>query len=299
MAIGKTVRLFLAEGTPGGLVTAEIMNWTGQVVTGPRSHLANLLARPEVKKTGVYVLLGDDPNGVDNLRIYVGESDDVSVRLKDHEAKRQFWDRVVVLTSKDENLTKAHVRYLESRLITIAHRAKRSSVENGTAPAPPRLPEADVSDMEYYLSQVQIVLPVLSINAFRQAVSVVTPGAATHPVSPAFEAGLGGQARASAEEIDGEFTVLKGSRATPWKGTTTSYKALQDRLVTDGTLHLDPASGDLIFTRDKVFASPSAASAIVLGRNSNGRIEWRIKGERRNYGEWQDQQLSSGPGVPS
>ena len=122
MSVGKSVRLFLADGTPGGLLTAEIMNWTGHVVAAPRSDLAALLQRPESKRTGIYILLGDDPNSLGGTLAYIGEGDDVSKRLYQHarpedQGGKDFWDRAIVLTSKDTNLTKAHVRYLESRLI--------------------------------------------------------------------------------------------------------------------------------------------------------------------------------------
>jgi hypothetical protein len=60
---GRTVRLFLVDGTPGGLVTAEIMNWTGHVIAAPRSSLGDLWKRPEMKRTGDYKLIGEGDSG--------------------------------------------------------------------------------------------------------------------------------------------------------------------------------------------------------------------------------------------
>lgn len=150
---GKQVRLFLVEGTSGGLTTAEIMNWTGHVVAAPRSELAALLKWDEVSRTGVYLLLGDDPETPGHVVAYIGEADDVAKRLYQHarDEAKDFWNRAVVLTSKDTNLTKAHARYLESRLIAIATRAGRARLINGTAPNIIGLPRADVSDMEYFI----------------------------------------------------------------------------------------------------------------------------------------------------
>jgi hypothetical protein len=147
VSVGKSIRLYLADGTPGGLLTAEIMNWTGHVVAAPRSELAGLLKRPEASRTGVYLLLGDDPESLGGSLAYIGEGDDVGKRLYQHARAedlggKDFWDRAVVLTSKDANLTKAHARYLESRFITLAMQARRSLLVNGTAPAPLPLPEA-------------------------------------------------------------------------------------------------------------------------------------------------------------
>jgi hypothetical protein len=293
VSVGKSVRLFLADGTSGGLVTAEIMNWTGHVLMGQRSGLAGVLKRPECTRTGVYALVGESPESVGGRKVYIGEGDDVSTRLRSHEASKDFWDRVLVLTSKDANLTKAHVRFLESRLIAQAQSAKRSEVTNGTVPQLPPLPEADVSDMEYYLGQVQIILPVLGVNVFRAATSAAASLTPTLPTSPRFVAGLKNETWATAEEIDGEFTVLAGSLAKRWKGVETAYKSLQDKLIDDGTLSpTESASGDLIFTHDQVFASVSAASAMVLGRNSNGRLEWRLQGGKTTYAAWLEQQLA-------
>ena len=57
---GKQVKLFLVDGTPGGLTTAEITNWTGHVLSARRSDLSDLLEREEAQRTGVYLLLGDE-----------------------------------------------------------------------------------------------------------------------------------------------------------------------------------------------------------------------------------------------
>lgn len=297
---GKTVRLFLVDGTPGGLLTAEIMNWTGHLIAAPRSELAALLKRPETSRTGVYFLLGDDPDSLGGVRAYIGEADDIGTRLLQHsrpEAKggKDFWDRVVVLTSKDANLTKAHTRYLESRILDLARDAKRAQLTNGTAPPLPPLPEADRSDMEFFISQARIVLPLVGVNLLRSTAtfreqSVSTPGdAAGGSASPVFAMVLRkDNARASAQEIDGEFTVLSGSQARDkWSGVDHGYAKLRDSLVRDGTLISSSQGTALVFTHHQVFSSPSAAAAVVAGRAANGRQEWRIEGSVTTYGDWQ------------
>jgi hypothetical protein len=118
---GKTIRIYLVDGLPTGILTAEIMNWTGKVTVGPRSGLAELARRAEVKRTGVTLLVGPDPDSPTKDRVYGGEGDNVLTRLVTHEGDetKDLWTRTVVVTSKDENLTKAHVRYLESHLIKV------------------------------------------------------------------------------------------------------------------------------------------------------------------------------------
>ncbi|MGY2082335.1 GIY-YIG nuclease family protein [Blastococcus sp. SYSU DS0539] len=299
MSSGKSVRLFLADGTPGGLLTAEIMNWTGHVVAAPRSDLATLLKRPEATRTGIYILLGDDPDSLGGQMAYIGEGDDVSKRLYQHARSedqngKDFWDRAVVLTSKDTNLTKAHARYLESRFITLALQANRARLTNGTTPSPIVLPEADVSDMEYFIEQAKIVLPVLGVNIFRSPKTTLpVPSAGpttTRAGSPMFQMSVKKSGiTATAQEVDGEFTVLEGSGARlKWTGVAGhSYAGLRAKLEQDGTLVPASDGAAMRFTRNHVFASPSAAAAIVAGRSANGRVEWLVQGTRRAYGEWE------------
>ena len=213
---GRQIRLFLVDGTPGGLTTLEIINWTGRLVSAPRSDLGQLLQRDEAKGPGVYLLLGDDPAAVEQLRCYIGETDALVDRLREHHSLRgkEFWTRVVIISSKDDNLTKAHIKHLEARLIAIAGQARRCTLDNGTAPGLPPLPEADVSDMEYFIEQLPIALPVLVVNVLR--VAAAEPPAPTTPRddvrSPIFELAIPKRGiRARAQQIDGEFTVLAGS----------------------------------------------------------------------------------------
>jgi hypothetical protein len=292
---GKQIKLFLVDGTPGGLTTAEITNWTGHVLSASRSDVAELVKRDEAQRTGTYILLGDDEAAVGNTRCYVGEADIVADRLRYHQRDKDFWDRVVVITSKDANLTKAHGRYLESRLISLATRAGRVTLENSTAPTAPALPEADASDMDYFVSQLQIVLPVLGINAIRVPLpKSSTPGLVEVTESPIFRlrhSKLGVDAQA--QQIDGEFTMLAGSLVVAsWHGVGkadstvkayASYRAQHEQLVASGAIAVDGDTGRV--TRNIVFSSPSTASAVALGRSCNGRREW-ISPDG-TFGEWE------------
>lgn len=289
---GKQIKLFLADGTPGGLTTAEITNWTGHVLSARRSDLADLLKRAEAQRTGAYLLLGDDESAIEKTRCYIGEADVVAERLRYHQRDKEFWDRVVLITSKDANLTKAHGRYLESRLIALAATAGRVTLENSTAPGVPALPEADASDMDYFISQLQIVLPVLGVNAIRVP-TTSAPNTAEDTGSPVFhlsQAKLGVDARA--QQIDGEFTVLAGSVVVPsWHGvgkadsTRKAYAAYRNQhqqLVDNGAI----ADGTGRLTRNVVFSSPSTAGAVALGRSCNGRREW-ISDDGVLFGDWE------------
>jgi hypothetical protein len=303
MTAGRSIRLFLVDGTPTGIITAEIMNWTGHVIIAPRSKLADFVQRQEAGRTGVYFLVGENPESALKPLVYIGETDNVGKRLVQHNKDdgKDFFDRFCVVTSKDQNLTKAHVRYLESRLITIAAKAGLSQMLNGTAPDFGLLPEADLSDMEFFIEQLRIVLPVLGLGLLREppkasasAVSAVSVETEVVEASPLFELtskkhGLSAEAR----EVGGEFVVLAGSKAqAEWIGVFSSYQTLHQQLV--DTAILAPSEGGLrVFARDVSFNSPSAAAAIVYGRQANGRTSWHVKGSTQTYAAWQEAQIAA------
>ncbi len=299
--LGRTVRLFLAEGTASGVITAEIMNWTGHVLTGSRSGLPTLLKRSELERTGIYLLTGPDPEDSGTLQVYIGESDNVGKRLAQHgkDEDKDFWERICVVTSKDQNITKAHARYLEARVINVANASDNANVVNGTRPPTPPLPEADESDMEFFIEQLKLILPVLGFDFLRQPASVAQADSKAGAIptecgtSPIFRLtskkhGVEAQAR----ERDGEFVVLGDSTAVAgWKGKAShSYAKRHTQLVKSGKLVT--GKGDTLrFAEDVVFRSPSAASSVILGRTDNGRTSWKIGDSGISYGEWQSQQL--------
>jgi hypothetical protein len=126
-----TIKLFLPRGDAKSLRTAEISNWTGKAVAAPRTELDELLAREELDKAGVYILIGSDPL-TNAPRAYIGEAEIIRERLKQHKTK-EFWVSAIIFVSKDENLTKAHVRYLESRLLAEAAQVNRFTLEQNQA----------------------------------------------------------------------------------------------------------------------------------------------------------------------
>ncbi|MDF1606275.1 GIY-YIG nuclease family protein [Nocardioides sp. YIM 152315] len=291
---GKHIELFLVDGTPGGLTTAEILNWTGQVISAPRSEMSALVRRAELAGTCVYLLLGPDEQG--GTRCYIGETDDFKARLRYHDANKEFWRKAVVITSKDANLTKAHGRYLEARLISLALQAGRVVLDNGTTPPPQALPEAHASDMDYFVDQLQIVLPVLGVDAIRGRETVAVPASRQEQlVSPSFHLAnrkLG--VAATAQQIDGEFTMLAGSTVVAdWHGigkadstikAYEAYRAQHLKLIADGSIVVENGVGRV--AKDIVFGSPSTAGAIAQGRSCNGRISW-IADDGTTFGAWE------------
>jgi len=298
MSQGRSMRLFLVDGTPNGLLTAEIMNWTGHTLTGPRSKLTNLVQRPECARTGIYFLVGPDPDNAMRPLVYIGESDDVAKRLKQHnrpesQGGKDFWEKVCLVTSKDQNLTKAHVKYLESQLIALAKQSGRCGLVNGTAHEYNILPESDQADMAFFIEQVRTVLPVLGFDFLRDSHKLVeaqrdtrdAPQTAARFTMELSKYGI----TAEAEEVDGDFVVLAGSKArNHWVSNSSyaSYQPLYQQLTEDGVLVRDEA-GEVTFSQDQMFSSPSAAAAVISGRPANGRTTWFEKTSRKTYGDWQ------------
>jgi hypothetical protein len=307
---GRSIRMFLVDGTPNGIISAEIMNWTGHVLAGPRTLLPDLLKRSEITRTGIYLLTGPDPEVPSRALAYIGESDNVGKRLAQHnrDEDKDYWDHACVVTSKDQNLTKAHVRYVESRLISIAGAAGRATLANGTAPYYGYLPEADIADMEFFIEQIRIVLPVLGLDLLRDRptaiIKVATLDAATMDTpqeGPVFELiSKKHDLYAQAREIDGDFIVLADSLARDsWEGVHDHhYGALHKQLVEEQRLvpAVEAGSGKLKFIEDYAFRSPSAASAVIVGRADNGRTSWRIKGTNKTYADWQNEKVAAAAG---
>jgi hypothetical protein len=297
-AFGRTIQLFLVDGMPNGLMVASIHGWTGSVLVATEAAFARLLARPEVERTGVYILYGPDPENAALGRAYIGEGESVGQRISQSAETRDFWENAVVITTSDDALTKGHIRYLEARLIADARSAGRVTLDNGTAPDAERrrLPEADRANMENFLANLWIILPVIGLDLLKPRAAVATT-ANTSPTANAeaqFELQHRTGIKAFAVEVDSEFVVLKGSEAIKDADfTSNSYASLREGLIKNGTLKIGPTGDRYVFTSDHTFRSPSAAAATVLDRNSNGRIEWFVAGTRTTYQAWQEQNVRS------
>lgn len=267
--ISATIKLFLPRGDAKSLRTAEISNWTGKAVAAPRTELNELLAREELEKAGVYILIGSDPL-TNAARAYIGEAEVIRERLKQHKTK-EFWVSAIVFVSKDENLTKAHVRFLESRLLAEAKQIGRFTLEQNEASGS-RLPESDREDMEVFLARIRQLLPVLGSD-------ILSPIAQTPQRAQAGGILLcrikGSEARG--QRTANGFVVLHGSTAVlEERPSAESYPYVlvqRKQLIANGTLR--ETGGFLMFTKDVEFTSPSAAAVVVHGGNANGLTAWK------------------------
>jgi hypothetical protein len=248
--------------------------------------LPQVKARPELAQTGVYLLLGPRPDGEGEM-LYVGEGDPIRPRLESHYAQKDFWTRAIGFTTATAGqLNKAHVQFLEARLIALARAAKRVPLDNANQPAEPSLSEADRADMEVFLAHMLGMLPVLGVHAFEQAPA---PTAKASPVLTCKGKGV----QATGYEASQGFVVKAGSQAVADAVPSMAQHVrgmydVRQALIANGVLALE--AGLYRFTQDYSFSSPSTAAAVVLGRSANGRIEWKdAKG--RTLKELQEAQL--------
>jgi len=272
--LSATIKLFLPRGDAKSLRTAEISNWTGKAIAAPRTELDELLQREEVDKPGIYILSGVDPVS-GSPRAYIGEAEVIRDRLKQHRTK-EFWTSAIVFVSKDENLTKAHVRYLENRLLSDANKVGRFTLEQNQAGGS-RLPESDREDMEVFLSRIHQLLPVLGSDLLIPIAQV----AARQQSGGILYCRMKGAEARGHRTPDG-FVVLQGSTAVLQERQSAKrwpyVVALRQKLIADGALV--QKDGFFLFTRDFEFSSPSAAAAVIEGGSANGLIEWRTKDGR-------------------
>ena len=263
-----TLKIFLVFGDPKRLRTAKLSNWNGIAVAGPRSEFEKVLEREESLNSGVYFLTGIDPDTNKSV-IYIGEAECIKDRIKSHLSK-DFWNNIAFFITSDENLTKAHIRHIEGRLIEIAKLADRSVIMNSQSSGA-KLPESDRADMEVFLEKMQQVLPVLGIEAFVQATSKVENEAEREMLTCKIKSVV-----ASGYLTPNGIVVLAGSEAVLEERSSAkkwpSVMVQRNKLIEEGGLI---QKGDkYVFAKDAEFSSPSSAAAVIHGGSANGLIAW-------------------------
>ncbi len=286
--MGRKITIYLIDGTATGPKTVDIGNWSGAAIYSPRANLKTVLARPEFANPGVYFLKSEAQSAEFSESIYIGEAEELRARLQQHIAGRDF-ESVTCFLSKDDMLTKAHIKYLESRLIAIARSAKTAKVENSSSPRVPHLSEADVSDMEYFVEQIELVLPTVGLYALIPSIQTGLPTIkAVKPSSKFREFRIvSSSVNARMVESDEGFVVLKGSEASMplSRSIADGWIKLRNKLQAAGKLEED--NGKFVFTDDTSFSSPSAAASVILGRQAAGPISW-VDEEGRTYKQVQE-----------
>lgn len=265
MANGKYITLFLIDGSVDGVIVCELFNWTGKGYKIPRNLLKNVAEREDLKKAGVYFLVGH--NESDQPTVYIGEAEEVYKRITQHQDK-DFWSEALAFVSKDENLNKAHIKYLEYTLHKDATDAARFEIFNGNTPNKPAISEAERAVMLEFGEHLRVMVGTLGYKIFEPLTKKRTEKQETYCITAA----RGADARGF--QTNEGFVVLKGSRIAESEvpSTPEPVKAKRVALIADKQIE------NFVLKKDVLFSSPSLAAAVVMGRSANGLVEWKLKG---------------------
>lgn len=259
--MGKTVTTYLITGDPKGTRYAFIKNKICQMFVIPRSDLEYLNQQEMLHKPAFYILLGED----DSLKpkAYIGETENFKERVKDHDVKKTFWQRALVFVSKDADMTKADVQYLEHRAISVAKNANTYVLnENKQTPKAPNLPEYQRDAMDEFFDDIQFLASFIGCNIFE----ILEPKAELL----FFTKGRGSNARGYYSSNG--FTVLKGSIISPTSAPSLNWSDKRQKMLKEYTVE---ELGKHIMTSDKTFTSPSTAADFCIGSSNNGWIVWK------------------------
>jgi hypothetical protein len=270
MKFGKTIKIFLIDGDPNGRMSCELSNWSGKAYKIPRIKVKDCSDRDDLTSTGVYLLFGKDEDGKD--QVYIGEAESILKRLNQQLTSKDFWNETIVFISKDENLNKAHIKYLENRLHDIAKASNRYKVDNSIIPTQSSISESDRAEMEEFIEYIKMLVNTLGHKVFEEKREFKPKQKqATFFIKAA--RGADGQG----EPTSDGFVVFKGSKAaaTIVNSMTPNFITYRQKLIDESVL-IDKGEY-LEFTDDYIFSSPSTAAVMVMGRNANGLTEWKSK----------------------
>ena len=277
---GRTIKIFLADGSPTGLRHVEIANWSGQALACPRSRFSELIKWDESKRAGIYFLFENSSIDENNLA-YIGESENVFKRLVDHDRKKEFWNEVIIFTSKDENLTKGYIKYLEARLVELSKKAERYKLENSNNPTKSNLPRAGAAAMEEFLDNIRIILGSLG-HRILESISDQVSQSINHGESLSnydFYFTVN-KLKASGKVRDDGFLLLAGSQVSHKSSTSMPGRGAQikQQLVADGVL--EENEDHYLLLKDKLISSSSYAASLVAGNSRSGPQSWKtVSGE--------------------
>ncbi|MFT2010647.1 GIY-YIG nuclease family protein [Pontibacter sp. 13R65] len=275
MKFGKTIKIFLIDGDPNGRMTCELSNWTGKAYKIPRIKVKECSDRADLLNTGVYLLLGRDAEGQE--QVYIGEAETILKRLGQHLTQKDFWNEAVVFVSKDENLNKAHIKYLENRLYELAKTSNRYKIENSVTPTLSSISEPDRAEMEEFLENIKLLVNTLGHKVFEEKREFKSKAKQREEY---FSIIAPRGAKAYGEPTSEGFVVFRGSAlaSTTVASFSPSLNRLRQDLLEKGIIS---QNGEILMLNDDyIFGSPSTAAAVVMGRNANGLIEWKLPNGR-------------------
>ena len=259
--------MFIFDGNPNGRIMCELSNWNGRVYKISRNELSEFSQRADSENTGVYFLFGKDEENNDT--VYIGEAEKMFSRLKQHLRDSEYWNDCIVVISKDNLLNKAHVKYLENKFYMLAQNAGRSIVINNTIPTCSSISEYDEAMLHEFINNAKLLVNTLGYKVFD---TIEDTAVRQNDTEQYFFIKAARGADAKGMIVSDGFAVMKGSTIafSTVQSMSDSLKKLRDSLIKKEII-----DKNFKLTRDYIFTSPSLAAAIVMGRNANGRTEWK------------------------
>ena len=262
--MGKTITTYLIDGTPQGPRMVYVSNKNCMAIVVPRSKMTDVICRKELQKYALYILLGETDEG--EPKAYIGETNNFSKRIKDHDQKKGFWSKALVFISQNESqIDKADVLYLEAKAISLAIKNKQFILdENKQNPELPILPEHKRDPDDEFFEDIIFLASFIGCNIFEAPDTKHDKHS-----SKLFLTGRGANAKAVYNENG--LTILSGSIIASDNTASCPSPEKRLKLITELTENID---GKRILKLNKRFESPSAASVFCLGRSSNGWTAW-------------------------
>lgn len=272
----KTIQILIFDGDPNGRIMCELSNWNGRVYKVARNDLAKFKERSDAQNTGIYFLFGKNVEGDDT--IYIGEAEKIYKRLKQHLKDETYWNDCIAVLSKDNLLNKAHVKFLENKFYNLAIQANRAEIVNNTVPTCSSIDEFDLAMLEEFIENTKLLVNSLGYKVF-DSIEEDINSKPDESIYFYIDAARG--ATAKGVIVSDGFAVLKGSKVANPVTTSMSNNLVKvrEKLLNNGVI-----DSNYCFAKDYVFTSPSLAASIVMGRNANGRTEWKTH-ERKTLKE--------------
>lgn len=268
-ATAKTIQIYLPTGEPRGIRIAEITTRIVKAVLIPRSDLLQGKLRRELDLPGIYFLFGEDEDGAKPI-VYIGQTEDARKRLDSHNKTKTFWKTAIFGVSKTQNFTQAHIRYLEWYCMQRAKEVARYALDNGQVPDNSTyVPEPMEAELLDVFETVSTLVSTLGYPVFE-------PLAKLSASTISFYC-RGGGSEGKGELVEDGFVVHEGSKARMEvvASAMITVTPQREKLLAAGVI--EERNGEYVFTQDYLFASPSTAAAVVLGRTANGWVEWKDK----------------------
>ena len=259
--LGKTIQIYLPDGNPKSVKRATITTDKIEVLQIPRSVL------PDNKKlldfNGIYILA--DTLKSEKPEIYIGKGN-VKSRVSLHDKNKNFWNVIFAIKLNDsDGFNDAHNSYLEYYFIKKAAELEMAVMkENKQSPKCPKLTPPVLSDLNYYINTIEILLSTLGLKCFHE---METMKKSIFTCKDKYgNIGKG-------EYLEDGFMLYKGAICKLELHRGTKHLPQREDLIKDASLK--ESNGHYVLQTNKVFPSVSAASSIVLGRRSNGWAEWK------------------------